>query len=155
MNKVQGMARKTLYSMQKLQHKSETPFYLCKHCSVLGTISKEVELNMHKHIEIWHTLSGRFGWGPSAKPDSNTQRKKEDAFYSLQIFLHFFFFKQPEQPNNSINNNKTKMCHTVENVITAWITRGPWPGWECGCRGQEERFSYYRIFKLCNSMHIY
>lgn len=52
MNKVQGMARKTLCSLQKLQHKSETPFYLCKHCLVLGIISKEVELNMHEHIEI-------------------------------------------------------------------------------------------------------
>jgi hypothetical protein len=59
-------------------------------------------------------------WGGVLVPSqsSNTQRKKEDAFYSLQIFFFLFFLKAADQPNNSINNNKTEMCHTVENVIT-------------------------------------
>jgi hypothetical protein len=52
------------------------------------------------------------------------QRKKEDAFYSLQIFFFLSFFppslslKAADQPNNSINNNKTEMRRAVGNVIT-------------------------------------
>lgn len=62
-------------------------------------------------------------WGGVLVPSQTLmprQRKKEDAFYSLQIFFcrSFFFLKAADQPNNSINNNKTEMCHTVENVIT-------------------------------------
>lgn len=59
-------------------------------------------------------------WGGALVPSQtliHRQRKKEDAFYSLQIFS--FFFKQLDQPNNSINSNKTEKWHTVENVITA------------------------------------
>lgn len=60
-------------------------------------------------------------WGGVLVPSQtliHRQRKKEAEFYSLQIFF-LYFFRPLNQPNNSINNNKTEMGHKVENVITA------------------------------------
>lgn len=97
-------------------------------------------------------------WGGPLAPSQtliHRQRKKEDAFYSLQIFFFFFFFlKPPDQPNNLINNNKTEMCHTVGNV-NSLSNMGALAGVGMWAEEAGEEIPYYGIFKLCNSMHIY
>lgn len=106
--------------MQKLRHKSKTPF---TYVNTAG-FGHNFKRGSAEHVGAYRNTADSWWevWGGVLVPSQTLmprQRKKEDAFYSLQIFSFFFFFlKAADQPNNSINNNKTEMCHTVENVIT-------------------------------------
>lgn len=112
----------TLCFVPKLRHKSKTPFTYVNtagfgHHFKRGT-AERVGAYRDTTDSWWEV------WGGVLVPSQTLmprQRKKEVAFYSLQIFFFLSFsppLKAADQPNNSINNNKTEMRRAVENVIT-------------------------------------